>query len=69
MIKWTVRILILVLMPFFMAAAWLWKLADLIFPSEEREAFMEVWRDPESTKPGRWMRRYWKSGAALGEKE
>lgn len=69
MIKWTVRVLILVLMPFFMVALWLCKLADFILPYEEREAFIEVWRDPESTKPGRWMRRYWKFGSALEEKK
>ena len=69
MIKWTVRLLILALLPFFMVIGWLAKLVNFLFPYEEREAFAEVWRDPENTKPGRWMRRYWKARTALVEKE
>lgn len=70
MIKWTVRILMVLILPFIIISAGLSVLAEMLFSKQTRQDFAEAWRNPEKTEPGIFLKKWGeKRRAALGEKE
>lgn len=68
MIKWTVRILMVLILPFVLISACLSVLAEMLFSKQTRQDFAEAWRNPEETEPGIFLKKWReKRRAALGE--